>query len=546
MAEDGRPVTSLTDYLAVVRRRKWVLLEVLVLVPAVAVFISLSKPARYQATAQVLLNQQNATPGVTQSQTYVDPNRVIQTEAELARSPAIADRVAKAAHVPGMTPTSFLKTSSVTPSSGSDFLVFGVTDGDPTRAKRLVKLYARTFTNYRNQLAAASLHQGEDAATRRLAQLEAAGLKGSSLYRSVQLQQRQFETLITLQQPTDVVLPDSNPAQKVSAHAGRNGAIGLVLGLILGLIAIFLIDGLDTRVRTVEDIAKRLGMRLLGRFPTPDRHSGGLAMLRAPMSDDAEAFRVLRATLDVANVGDRARSIMVTSADAGEGKSTTVANLAVAFARAGRRVVLVDADLRGPSLHALFQIPETPGFVDVQLGDVTLDEALTSIPTALPGDSARGAGTRFERREGSLAVLPAGQRINDPDELDAGPALGRIVKALGDRADLVLVDAGGLLALGDSLAMSSYVDALLLVVRLNTLQMKVLDELGRVLSTCPAEKLGFVVTGVQPTMPLRRSERHPPSEPSRFRSRAADGSAKPVTPLRSAATGDARARRETQ
>jgi Mrp family chromosome partitioning ATPase len=497
----------------VIQRRKWVLILVVLLVPTVAVLFSVTKPHKYQASAQVLLNQQNAVGGLTTNQGFVDPSRAAQTEAELARVPAIADRVVSAAHVAGLTSTAFLKQSSVTPSTGSDFLTFRVTDASPVLALQLVKLYARTFTDYRLELDTATLQRGRQAAARRLAQLDSAGLKGSALYKSVALQERQLSTLLTLQQPSDVLLPNSNPATAVSSHAVLNGIIGLTLGLMLGLVLVFVADGLDTRVRTVEEVRKRLGLRVLGRVPPPARQSEGLAMLRAPMSDEAEAFRVLRASLDVANTDDRARTIMVTSADAGEGKSTTVANLAIAFARAGRRVVLIDSDLRGPSLHRLFGLNEVPGFVDVELGDVKLDEALQSVPIAVLTDTPRVTGDRFTRREGSLAVLAAGQHLHDPDELEAGPALARILDGLRERADLVLVDAGGLLALGDSLSMSPHVDALLLVVRLNALRTPMLDDLARVLSSCPAETLGFVVTGMEQAMPYGRSERYTPPEP---------------------------------
>lgn len=507
---------SLTDYLDVIQRRKWLLIQAVVLVPAVAAFLALNKAPSYQATAQVLLNQQNAVPSLTTSQGYVDPARAAQTEAELARVPAVANRAVKAARVPGLTSKAFLKQSSVTPSAGSDFLTFKVIDGQPAMASRLVSLYARTFTDYRHELDTATLERGRLAAARRLAQLTSAGLKGSSLYKSVALQERQLATLLTLQQPSDVLLPSNDPASRVSSGLVLNGIIGLTLGLMLGLILVFLVDGLDTRVRTVDEIRKRLGLRVLGRMPAPARQiweDEGLAMLKAPMSDEAEAFRVLRASLDVANVDDQARTIMVTSADAGEGKSTTIANLAVAFARAGRRVVLIDADLRGPSLHRFFKIDETPGFVDVELGDVELEKAMRVVPIAVPTETRRAGGSRFGRREGSLQVLPAGHALHDPDELEAGPALARIVHALRGQANLILVDAGGLLALGDSLAMSPHVDALLLVVRLNALRTPMLDDLARVLASSPAEKLGFVVTGMDKAMPYARSERYSPPEP---------------------------------
>ena len=128
----------------------------------------------------------------------------------------------------------------------------------------------------------------------------------------------------------------------------RNGLIAFCLGLVLALIVVFLVDALDTRVRSVDTIRDALGLpsaRTFGHAPSRLRKRNGLVMLADPTSREAEPFRALRWSLDLANAEHGARTIMITSAVDGEGKSTTVANLAVALARAGRRVVLIDADL---------------------------------------------------------------------------------------------------------------------------------------------------------------------------------------------------------
>ena len=150
-------------------------------------------------------------------------------------------------------------------------------------------------------------------------------------------------------------------------------------------------------------------------------------MLADPTSRNAEQFRALRWSLDLANADQGAQTIMITSAVDAEGKSTTVANLAVALARAGRRVVLVDADLARPHLHRLFDLDQQPGLTDVELGETSLVDALR--PISLTEDSSEAAdSSRRTGHTGSLEVLPAGSVLEDPDELGFDRAVGRIIQ----------------------------------------------------------------------------------------------------------------------
>jgi Mrp family chromosome partitioning ATPase len=193
----------------------------------------------------------------------------------------------------------------------------------------------------------------------------------------------------------------------------------------------------------------------------------------------------------------------------GEGKSVTVSNLALALARAGRRVVLVDLDLRKPGIGRLFGLEFRPGLTDVAIERVGLDEALVNVglPSSAPTQFASRRGARARafseapvasaaEGQGSLSLLPAGFLPANPGELVGTQAVANILANLRERADFVLVDAPPLLAVSDAVTLSRRVDALFVVVRLGMVDRPVLRELSRQLEANPARKLGFVLAGV--------------------------------------------------
>ena len=471
-------------------------LATLVLVPAIAAALTVLQSPSYKASAQVLLHRNNV---VGSPAAATDPVRELQTQAELAGVPAVAERAIAAARVRNLTATDFLKSSSVAPALGSDFLTFSVTSVDPEIAKRLATAYAQSYVDYRQDSDRQELKAARTAVQDRLGRLQRTGLAGSAEYRSLVREDRRLANLEALGMPAARVVRTADRATRVGPKLVRNEMIGLALGLVLALALAFLWDALDTRIRSVETLRNGLRLRVLGRLPEPDRklrREDRLLMLADPLGHDAEAFRVLRASFDYANADYQARTIMVTSAVGGEGKSTTVANLAVALARAGRRVVLIDSDLRRPSLHRFFDLDQSPGLIDVELGHVELEEALR--PVSLTQWAPVASGSRpGSRRQGTLEVMTAGHVFEAADELGVEQTVARIAERLQDRADLVLIDAAPLLPVGDAIALSAHVDALVLVVRHNSLRSSAFDDLRRTLASTPAPKLGFILTDAE-------------------------------------------------
>jgi non-specific protein-tyrosine kinase len=207
---------------------------------------------------------------------------------------------------------------------------------------------------------------------------------------------------------------------------------------------------------------------------------------------------MLRTNMEFAGLDHDTRSIMITSALEREGKSTTISNLAIVAARSGKRVVLVDLDLRRPRLDKFFDLEGLPGLTNVVLGHATLDDATARI--ALSGDGrpdVPAEGNGHAAVDGVLDVIPSGPIPPDPGEFVATNALSRVLETLAHSYDLVLIDAPPVLHVGDALTLATKVSALLITTRLPTMRRPILNELARVLATCPTRKLGFVLTGAQ-------------------------------------------------
>jgi succinoglycan biosynthesis transport protein ExoP len=496
--EEDLSQRDLRHYLHVLRRRVWVVAGMTILVTLLALIFSVQENNVYRASAQVLLNRQNlpaAVTGRTVDPTHSeDPARVAMTQAGLARSSAVAIRAVTAARVAGVSSQSLLSSSSVTPNPNADILVFSVDNGNSRNAARLAAAYARAYSDYKLQVDTNSLQGARNELNVRLAKLRARGDHTSVLYRDIVSSEQQLHTMQLLQSH-DSVLSSQSTGSQIKPTPKRDTLLGFGFGLLLGCGAAFLLEALDKRVRTEEEVERELGLPLLARVPEPPRRLRHLTMLDAPTSAQADAVRRLATNVEFSSPDRPLQTLMITSAVQREGKSTTAANLAVALARAGKRVVLIDLDLRQPSLASLFNVTVPTGLTNVIVGKAPVDEALVQIP--LPGlePSANGGPQLLG---GSLNVMPTGMLPANPGEFVKANALQeRVLEPLRKRFEYIILDAPPMCIGGDAVTLSANADALVVVTRLGVVDRAALRDLKRQLATSPTPAIGFVLTGVE-------------------------------------------------
>ncbi len=498
---------TLRDFVEMLRRRKWVVLLSLVLVPAVAVGLSLQQQKLYQASSRVLLSYQNLANQLTGASGFSvaqQPDRIAQTQAGVARTSAVANLVLAQVPKTGLTAGAFLANSSVAPNPNADFLIFKVQSHNPGLAVKLVNEYATEYTVYRRKLDSAAILRARANLKVALKRLDAQGGGSSQLHSDLVNRDQTLATMEALQTSNASVIQTAGGASQIRPRTRYNAMISVVLGLILGLALAYIWDALDTRVRRAEDIGRYLGnLPLLARLPPPGKRldsESRLVMLGEPDGMRAEPFRMLRTNLEFAMRNRDIRTVMVTSCSIGEGKSTTIANLAVTLARSGQRVALVDLDLRRPRLHQFFRL-NGPGVTDVALGDVRLEDALVRVWTA---DMLSGPAPHFDLDvsahdggRGSLDVLPAGASPPDRGAFFDSRALARVLGLLRDQVDVVLLDTPPVLQVGDAMTLSRKADAIVVVTRLATVRRPMLQELSRLLEMSSARVLGFVATAAR-------------------------------------------------
>lgn len=271
-----------------------------------------------------------------------------------------------------------------------------------------------------------------------------------------------------------IVEPAIVPLEPVTPRKAVNVALGSLVGLVGGVGLAFLFENLDTRLYRTKQIEDITDLPTLGKIPTAGRGQRRVVSFNTNSPQD-EAFRRLRTNILTLDDDLPLRTLVVTSAEPREGKSTIVCSLASALAQSGRKVVAVDADLRLPTLHRVFGLSNQVGLSDVLKQEVPLEKALqaTDIP--------------------AVQVLTSGPLPPNPAELLGAPRTAELIEQLAQRFDMVLLDTPALLAVTDAAVLAPAVDGVILVVRRAQTRQEAVRAARRQLANVKAKVVGIVI-----------------------------------------------------
>jgi succinoglycan biosynthesis transport protein ExoP len=281
-----------------------------------------------------------------------------------------------------------------------------------------------------------------------------------------------------------VLEPAREDAFSVRPNKSRTLGLALLVGLMVGTAGSLLQDWLDQRLHSTEEIAEVLDLPLLGIVPHialgQTIRERGKDVDQHPRSLAAEAYRTIRTAIHFGVIDSDWKSLLVASPDAGEGKTTTASNLAIAFAQSNCRVVLVDADCREPVLHRIFELGNEKGLSDVLMGKKTLNEVLK--PSGIAG----------------LDILPCGTVPENPAELLNSAAFVELINKLASRYDRVIIDSPPIVPLADARIVAASCDATVLVLRAEQTTRRTCQHTKDILASVGANVLGMVVNDVSP------------------------------------------------
>ena len=293
-----------------------------------------------------------------------------------------------------------------------------------------------------------------------------------------------LQNFIQQERSGTTVLTSTAPPAAVKSSAPTYALAGALVGMVLGMIAAFIWDALDTRLRSSQRIVRALSMPLLASIPSPAAsvRSSDRPVSLTPDEPEAEPYRMLAARVDQVCTRARVRTILVTSALASEGKTTTAANLAVALAQFGKAVVLIDGDVVRSTLAESFGLPGTPGLLNLVTGTATLSEV--AMPVDLPAGPSSG----------SLAVVPAGACVGDPAGPLASYGLSAAIDQLREAAEYVVIDSPPLLSTSHGTLLAAKAETLLVIARSDRLTAVAAQHLNQALDAIAAPAMGFVLT----------------------------------------------------
>ncbi len=499
---------TLRDYLRLLRNSRALIIALTAAAAGLAAAFSLSQETRYTASASVSFQEEsrsNAVAGLSTAQTQTADQLAAQGVATM-RGNQVLTRVRRRLKTP-LTVAQLRAMLATSVDTSSTLATVTAEAPDKVFAAALANEVAAGAVNVQKNADRARFKRTAIRVERQYDELRkerGPDASGDLALASLLDRIATARTLSTTASPARVSEAATVPSSPSSPKPVRSTVLGALLGLMLGGALAFVRDSLDRRLRDSDEIQETLDLPVVGMVRV--EALGGAAYVsngRGPMTDqDVESFRILRTNIAFLDVDRPIKSIAVTSPLPQEGKSTVAASLAAANAAAGRRTLLVECDLRRPSLPERLSISRSPGLSDYLVGEAAAAEILQVV--TLSEVLASNNGHRGEVQSsapalaGKMVVIAAGSQSIRPAELLGSQRFRDFLEQVVAAYDIVVIDTPPLLSVSDTLEIVPLVDGVLLCIRADQTTRDQARAVKEVLNHLPERTTGIVVTGLKP------------------------------------------------
>jgi capsular exopolysaccharide synthesis family protein len=495
MTDEGSGL-QLREYLTILRVRKWWIVLAVVLVVGSALAYSVQQTPVYVSESRVLVEA--ATLGADATQTELIN---MENEVEIGQSPEVANVAAAELAGPEDAGT-LLNNLEVSTEPDTTILSFLYSHSDAGTAALRAQGFADAYLKYRSNRVFATLSEQRTALKTQIDRLrellasEPNPIARENYQAEIALLEQQR---LQLASPGNVnvgyvIQPATTPNDPASPDHVKTGVLALLAALPLGAGLAFLRERFDDRLRGRSDLESHAGAAVLAVVPRiqnwRDHADSPVVTLVEPKSAAAEAYKTLRTSVLFAAAQRGLETLLVTSSNAMEGKSATTANLGVALAQSGKRVIIVSADLRKPRLHRFFRSQNGTGLTNVLAGEKNALEVLNWVGVE------------------NLRLLPSGPVPGNPAELLGSEAMEMLLRELQEASDFVLIDAAPVLPVADAMTLTPFVDAVLFVADARRTTRGAISQARQQLDQVNARVIGTVLNNFDPTKSPGSAHQH--------------------------------------
>jgi capsular exopolysaccharide synthesis family protein len=516
MSSERHETVQLEDYLRILKERAWVIVPCVLVVFVAVLISSLRTTPLYSASAELQYDRASMNTVVFGYEVFgydYDRDRTIQRAiAVVGKNKDISDDVQARLAAPG-SPGADLSTDAlsgmVSASAQQDQVNILATSPDPAVAAAVANAFAEEFVAYRKESTRTLIEEARKTLNSELYSMTPSELQSDY---GVQLQDRvaSLRTVEAMQDSDFKLLRKASiPGAPFTPQTKRDVTLAIVLGLVLGVGLAFLLEYLDKRIKDERTLEKVSGLPVLAGVPVVGRswrrnrgeaRTGEIVGFAGDRSPLLESFRTLRSTLQYFNVDGNLHKILITSGLPQEGKTVTTVNLAISLAMSGKRVIVLEADLRRPMVHEYLGLANEIGLSNVLAGSSSVPEALqlVSMDPYIPARSRKGENAPAPSvLRKNLYCITSGPLPPNPAELLQSARMTETISELEHLADYLLIDSPPVLPVSDAVSLAPSADAVIIAARLHSTTRDEIAQVRGLLQRAGAHVIGVVAGGVK-------------------------------------------------